>query len=528
MSCRLFFLVGCLFISLNHEAQAQLHQPHRFEEEVKSSDERFLVISLKNEGLAFIRDLQKYDQGKNKWQLEVVDTALSRIWSTDLVLENRMILVGYEYTPQHIYLLFRQGESEAYNFQLLTIQFHDKSIRIDEIKFEVNFRITHFTMAGSSAVFGGYVNNEPGVLLYDQSRDHAKVLPGLFIRDVRILDVRANQNQSFNVLLTETKGKEKKQLIVRTFDPQGNLLMDDLIETDPRFTILSGLTTTLERDEMIIAGTYGEGGSKEATGFFTVVVDPFTEQTVTYTDFTSVDHFLDYLSPRKADKIKKRSQKERTAGRLPDYKGYVMPFRIEERSEGFYLLAELYTPSANMNPYPYYNSYSPYAYGGMPYGFGSYPSRSYYNGYNAPYGSSNSIRNSDVRMIQTMVIALNSDGRVKKAASLKLDQFRQPALEQVGDFFVRKDSIYLIYKKESDIIYLKEGRDAEQPPMQKQSKIRLQDETAVLKNEDEDQGGTRFWYDHYFYVWGYQTIKDPLKEGDQTRHVFYINKVSLE
>ena len=523
-----FFLAGWLSVCLIHEASSQLHQPHRFEQEVKSSDQGFLVISLKKEGLAFIRDLEKYDQGKNKWQLEVVDTVLSKIWSTELVLENRMILVGYEYMPQHLYLLFRQGEAEGYNFQLLTIPFNEKSIQIDEIKFEINFRITHFTMAGSSAVFGGYVNNEPAVLLYDQSSDHAKVLPGLFISDVRILDVRANQNQSFNVLLTETKGKEKKQLMVRTFDHEGNLLMDDVIETDPRFTILTGLTTTLERDEMIIAGTYGEGGSKEAIGFFTVIVDPFSEQAVTYTDFTSVDHFLDYLSPRKADKIKKRSQQERTAGRLPDYKGYVMPFRIEERSDGFYLLAELYTPSVNMNPYPYYSSYNP-SFGGMPYGFGSYPSRYYNNGYNTPYGGSNSIKNTDVRMIQTMVIAVKPNGQPKKAASLKLDEIRQPALEQVGDFVVKKDSIFLIYKKEGDIIYQKEGADPGQPPpLKKQSKIRLLSETAVLKNEDKEEGGTRSWYDYHFYVWGYQTIKDPSKEGDQTRHVFYVNKVSLE
>ena len=204
-----------------------------------------------------------------------------------------------------------------------------------------------------------------------------------------------------------------------------------------------------------------------------------------------------------------------------------MPFRMEERSDGFYLLAELYTPSVNMNPYPYSSYYNPYG-GSSPYGFGPYPSRNYNNTYNAPYSGTNSIKNTDVRMVQTMVIALKPSGQPKKASSLKLDEIKQLSLEQVGDFVLKKDSIYLIYKKESDIIYQKEGAEPEQPPVKKQVKIKLRDETAVLKNEDRDEGGTRFWYDHHFYVWGYQTINGTSKEGDQTRHVFYINKVSLE
>lgn len=526
---RLLLTVG-LLIAVVPAAMSQLQQPYRFEEEVKNSDPGFIVISLKKEGLAFIRDLNKYDQGKKKWQLEVVDTTLSKIWSTELVMENRMILVGYEYTPKHIYLLFREGESDGYNFQLLTIPFYEKSIQSDEIKFEVNFRITHFTVAGSSAVFGGYVNNEPAVLLYDQSSDHPKVLPGLFISDVALLDVRANQNQSFNVLLAERRGKEKKRLMVRTFDHEGNLLMDDVIDIDPRFTILAGLTSTLEREEMMIAGTYGEGPSKEALGFFTVVVDPFSEQAVTYTDLTSVDHFLDYLSPRKADKIKMRTQKERTAGRLPYYKEYVMPFRIEERNDGFYLLAELYSPSTNLNPYPYSSSYyNPYAYGGnYPYAPGSNSNRYYNNAYNSPVGNSNSNKYTDVEMIQSMVIALGPEGKPKKAASIKLDEIKQPALEQVGDFVIENDSILILYKKEGEIIYQKEGSDPEQPPVKKQVKIKLKDEITTIKNENDHEGGTRFWYDHTFYVWGYQTIKGISKEEDQTRYVFYVNRVSPE
>ena len=514
-----------LLITIAQDAFSQLHQPYRFEQVVKNSEEGFTVISLKKEGLALIRDMHKFAEGKKKWQLEIVDTVLTKVWSTELELESRLILVGYEYNLRHLYLLFREGESDYYNFRLLTVLFYEKKIQTNEIKFEVNFKMTHFTMAGSSAIFGGNVSNEPAVLLYSQSSNHTKVLPGLFIRDISLLDVRTNQNQSFNVLLAERKGKEKKRLVVRTYDQDGNLLMDDIINIDGQFSILTGLTSTLESDEMIIAGTYGDPNGKQALGYYSVVVDPFNEQLVTYTDFSSLNHFLDYLSPRRADKIKAKTRKQKTLGRQPDYKAYVVPFRIEERPKGFYLLSELYYPSSSVNPYPYgSNYYNPNVYGYYPYGMSPFSTR-YFNNY--PYGYS-TVRNTDVRMVQTMVTELDLHGKPGKDVTLKLNEIKQSSLEQVGDFVILRDSICIVYKKEEDIFYQKESGDPDEKPSIKQTKVRLQNENDVLKNENEFESQVRFWYGHHFYVWGYQTIKDTTREGDQTRHVFYVNRFSME
>ena len=522
LNCGWVFLLS---IALGQVAFSQHQQPFRFEREVKNSEEGFTVISLKKEGLALIRDKHKYLQGNKIWELEIVDTVLTKVWSTEFELENRLILVGYEFNPGHVYLLFREGESDYYNFKLLTIAYYEKEVKVNNIKFEVNFKMTHFTMAGKSAVFGGYVSNEPAVLLYSQSSEHPKVLPGLFISDISLLDVRTNQNQSFNVLMADRKGKEKKRLVIRTYDQDGNLLMDDVINIEGQFSILAGLTSTLENDEMIIAGTYGDYGGKQALGYFSVVVDPFTEQVVTYTDFCSINHFLDYHSPRRAEKIRAKARKQKSLGRQPDYKAYVVPFRIEERANGFYLLSELYYPSNSVNPYPYgSNYYNPYAYGYYPYGMNPFMSRYY----NSPYMYNNTIRNTDVRMVQSMVVELGLHGNPVKDASMKLADIKQSSLEQVGDFVIVHDSVCVAYKKEENIFYQKESGEPDEKPSVKQVKIRLQSEYDVLKNENDSEGQVRFWYGRHFYVWGYQTIKDATREGGQTRHVFYINRFSIE
>ena len=276
---------GILFSVISNYATAQIRQPFRFELEVKTSDQPFHIISLEKEGLALIKDLDKYSHGKKTWQIEIIDTLLGPVWSTELELDNRLSLVGFERNAGQLYLLFREEQTNYYNFQLVTLRFYEHYFQLSKIRFDLTFRLTHFTVAGNSAIFGGYINSEPAVLLYDQKDEHPKVLPGLFTRGISLLDVKTNQNNSFNVLLSESVGLEKNRLIVRTFDQSGNLLMDDVIDVDPKITILSGLTSSLIRDEMIIVGTYGTGNGKLALGFYSVIVDPFNKQSISNAEF---------------------------------------------------------------------------------------------------------------------------------------------------------------------------------------------------------------------------------------------------
>jgi hypothetical protein len=510
-----------------HEGSCQVSQPFRYEETVKYGDEGFTVISLKKEGIALVRDKHKFEHGKKKWQVEVLDTVLSKIWSTELEIESRLNLVGYEYNPRHLYLLFREGDSDSYNFQLYTLFFYEQKFESSPIKFEINFKLTHFTVAGTSAVFGGYINNEPAVLLWSQSTKQTKVLPGLFINDVTLLDVRMNQNESFNVLLAERSLRDDKKLTVRTYDQSGNLLLEDVFTIEGTISILTGVTSALENEEMIVAGTYGENAGKQAIGYFTAVVDPFNDQPIQYTDFSSLPHFTDYLSPRRAEKIKANAQKQRVAGKFPDYKVNVNPFRIEERKDGFYLLSELYFPSSSLNSYPYTRGpiSMPYGYGYYPYGLSPYSTSSSSRYYNAPYAGTQS---SEVRTAQAMITSIGPHGKIGRDASMKLDEYRQLSLEQVADFVISGDSICLVYKKDNEIIYQKMTGDAGEKPTVKKQKIRLQSPTDVFREEVENEGQVRFWYGKQFYVWGYQTLKDATRQSDQTRHVFYITRFSLD
>ena len=192
-------------------------------------------------------------------------------------------------------------------------------------------------------------------LLFDSSSDKPKV-PGLPDEGYEPARCQGQSKHSFNVVLYEHSKRDGRKLIVRTFDSDGNPLVEDEIIIDSRYAILTGITSSTEQDEMIVVGTYGEQGSKQALGYILIGRGSIQEQAVHYTDFAALHHFLDPLKPRKQERIKAKAQLLRSQGKIPDYRTFLNPYRIEERPKGFYVMAEQYFSSSHGSPYS-----SPYA-----------------------------------------------------------------------------------------------------------------------------------------------------------------------
>jgi len=520
---RTILLSGFLLL-LASPGWSQVRQPHRLEITAKHSDQEYHVISLSQEGLALVRDMNSFDHGKKKWQLLVVDTVLTTVWSMELELESRLSLVGYEHSPGHLFLLFREEETTFHNFQLVNLHLTEQTFQLNKIQFDLNFRLTHFTVAGNSAIFGGYVSSEPAVLLYNQSSDHPKVLPGLFTKGITLLDVRTNQNQSFNVLLAEERQADQSKLILRTFDESGNLLIDDVIDVAPRYTIMTGITSTLIHDEMIIAGTFGIGSGKQASGFYFVAVDPFAEQAITYIDFAALEHFMDYLPEKKARKLRNKASNERLLGKNFSYRASIIPFRVAEFPGGFYLLAEMYHPSTNVNAYPYSNP-------GWANDFGAYPGPGYpYRSgqYQSPhYRTDPPIRNSEVRLIQSVVLRFRTTTTPPIDFSMNLEGIKKHQLDQTSDFLLASDSLVVAVKKKNEILYQRESNDMDVTAAVDKAFVTLQNPDDIFRDEEENEGGLRFWYGTHFYAWGYQRVKKGATDDFQSRYVFYVNRIDL-
>lgn len=507
-------------------AYAQIEQTQRYELIKKNSDEYFTVISLEKDGLALVRDKDKYKGNKQLWEIILLDTNLEEKATLDIEINQRHNLLGYEIDEDLLYLLYRTGETTKNSLELVEVntKYGEESARY-EINPELDFKITHFNKVGNNIIFGGYVTNEPAILLFDPSDTSIKVIPGFFQKDNELVELRVNENNTFNSVLIDRSLRSERKLVFRTFDSSGNLLLEDVVPIDEDKTLQNSLSSTLERDELLLLGTWGDKQGKQSLGFFSLAIDPFSQQKINYFHFGMMDNFLEYLNSKRAGKIKESTRDAIADGRRPSFSSYVMPFRIEETSDGYVMLAEVYNPSSTMNPY----ANSPYGrpYYGNPYGYynpfwpGYYPGMRMYR----PYAYGDQMRNSDnIKLYETVAVAFDPDGNIIWDQSIKLDDIKRPALEQVSDFYTEGENLHFIYKLESELkvksISLEEGMATETT-----EKIRLDSPSDEIRSEKELEDGVRHWVDNTFYVWGYHTLRNPENKDNRVRDVFYINKI---
>lgn len=500
---------------------AQLKATHRYEREIKPNDDALTIIPLKDFGLSIIRDEHKYNDGKQFWEVTLLDSNLIERWTGELALPPRYRLIGYETLTNFLILLYREGDNSSRNFLAVRFDVNSRQSEIFEINQEFTLRLTHFSALPSCLIFGGYVNQEPAVVLYEFATNTMKVVPGFFLKDTELLDVRTNHNNTFNALLVDRNSGSHRNLVVRTYDEVGRLLVDDQIEIPMEKTILSGMTSRLERDELMIFGTYAYGKSKQASGFYSVPVDPFSTQEVKYFDFVTFDHFLDYLKPRQIQKEKSKGERRIALGKPPLYRAYVQALRMEESSRGFYLLAESYNSSSNANSPYWNNSYSPYyGYGYSPYGYNPYMNRYY----NPPYNYNNPNKNTSVEMVESVLSFFDAQGNLLWDVSLQLGDRKLSNLEQCSDFVDDSDFSSLAYKEDQDL-FIKTKLFGEDSIRMDTLKLPLKNKTDVVRYESDEESGVRFWYDKSLFIWGYQSIRNrEHTEEDPVRHVFYIVK----
>lgn len=512
-----------MLVSLSCHAYAQVLQTQRYEKEFKYADGVFSIMPLDAEGLLLVRDKEKYESGKKIWEMVYLDEDLQEKKTINLPMEPRNRLIGYEKSPGQVLLLFRQGETEKNDIELVEINLHGDDHPRHVIKPELAMNFTHFTRVGNSAVLGGYVNREPSVLLYDLDSKNIKIIPGFFQKDTELVDLRVNVNETFNVVLIERSQRDERNVVFQTYDKNGNRLLEDNVAINNKITLQTGITSSLVREDLILVGTWGEGNSKQSNGFYAVPVDPFGNQKIQFTALGELDHFLDFQKENRANRIKQNTQEVIRNGGIPNYINYVMPYRLMEYEEGFLLFAEVYSPSSSFADYsrpynPYY--YNPYY---SPYGW-YYPS--FGRMYARPYSYSSRTRSEEIKTFESVVISFNHEGKVQWDRSLQLDDIRRRSMDQVAEFYYANGQLVFIHVEDSELkakwISLEEGEEDEHITQ----KLRLPNPDDEIRSEKEQEGGIQYWYGNSYFVWGYHTVRNTTLEK-RSRDVFYINKVEI-
>lgn len=515
-----------LSVFIHVSAPAQLVQTGRYELEKENYDDYFTVVSAEDQGLIIFRDTDEYRRNEGDiWQIIALDTMLQEKWLHELAINERYIFKGYEVKNSKLFLLFRTDESSTSSYHLITIELEGGAIDKYTIKNEIDLQLSHLIVVDHYLILGGYVRHSPTFVSYDLWADKVKVIPGFFKSRSDIVDLKNNDNGTFNILTLE-KNNDGYQLKLRTCAPKGGMLFEKPIVMDEEYRVLSGKSSGFVDGNIVISGTYGNPTSYYAQGIYFAIVKPKGQKDIIkYYNFAQLEHFFDYMGPRRAARIRRRIDRKISKGKEFKYSSRLLLHEVRKQDDGYLLAAEIYNPQFERIGGS--GMYSPYGYGfGADNDFGRYATA--HQKYVKRPGRLSHVDNANhFEYLQSVILKLDNKGALAWDNSFTVENVENYSLEKVVDFHTTNDRINLLYNTDETLNY--KVINQSETLAKAQEKLLLQHENDAIKHTYEGIGGSRHWYADFFYVWGYHRVGNNENSNvPNKRSVLFINKVMFE
>ncbi|MBM3176707.1 MAG: hypothetical protein FJZ78_01750 [Bacteroidetes bacterium] len=516
-------LLGFLLTTIWLEmcAQQEPSQGYRYETSLDGGDDHYFPFSMEQEGIMVIRDNRNFNEGKKIWSAVVLDTTLQVTWSTTIATDSDHQLIGYEYAPGSFFLLFQKENHVPFEGQLTRIDFNKRQTESHSLELELNFKLTHFTVAGGNGIVGGTIGSQPAIALFDGETKRTRILPGFFLTEAELLDIKPNRNGTFSLLQMLSK-PSGKTLRYGAYNRNGTLLIEDDFIVDEDHTIMNATMSMLGRDEVLISGTFTYNNSRQPAGIFSAPVDPSKDLSLQWIDYPMLENFLNYLPTKQSSRIISKTTQRKQFGREPDFRTHSVVRRIDDQPFGFIVFGESWSQSSSTM-----NSNAPFS----PFGPGSLyrPLGLMYPYYWVPgMGSRLDPFNPgvpltpEIRMLNSFVVGFDPRGNKIFDFSMPQTDDKRPSNEQHADYLIQGDSVVFAAPSEEGIII---SGNVSDKPESKIVPIRITDAGAESET-DADEQLLRFWYRNNFFIHGYQVIKRKTPgSGVQRKKVFFINRL---
>ncbi|MCA6075389.1 hypothetical protein [Fulvivirga sedimenti] len=507
----LILFAGLLLLTLTVSAQEQVA---RYEQEKKDNGEYFTVIPGGEYGILLVREDNSVRGRENKWILTNLDTDLEEKWTRELSVESKFDFRAYEHFRNHLYIVFVEADRIVSEFLILQIDLESGRIVPYAIQNELAFELTNIIAVQDRLVMAGYVRESPTILSYTVNDKKFDVVPGYFTAKSDIIDLRPNMDGITYNIVTMERSYSGYFLRLRTYSYDSDILFEREVQMRDNLQIIDGLTLGFVNGNIAIAGSYGSQNSNFIQGLYFAIIKPEgQDNTVKYHDFGNFEHFFDYTSPRRAERLEEKASE--MSGRGKDMKLSLRLFlhnMIEVNGE-YVLFAEVYDQNYQRGNVPYY--YSPYD------RFTSIYNPYRYRYFREAYRGYDDIQNTlEFEFLEAIVIGLSGDGDVKWDNSLVVEDLEQTSTSSMVDAYADRSFVHMLYKHEEEIVY-KSIPYSSVPVEENWIPLRLEKDQDNIKSTDEETGGVGYWFNNAFYVWGFHRVASA--EGK--RNVIFINKV---
>jgi hypothetical protein len=534
------FLILIAVLTFIFQGNAQTNKRVEFPQE--SNQVETFTIPIGNKGVILLSQLNK-----QAFNLRKFSTNLEQEWSTHATIDPNQDYVTHSYDGDDLYLLFSRFKSNSY----VIFRVNTEKGKVD--KYQIisvdRIEISNFKALNASLFIAGMVNSQPVILYTNLNEKKTRILPAIVKGQAEIQSMDLDTAyQQINVTYSVGKKAKDYQLILKSFDEDGNQVSQVLMKPNDEYAMMNAKSAQINDSLQVVVGTYGhkntigssKGPSSQGLYFQSFLDGELTNSS--YTSFTKFSNFFNFLSPkqieRQAKKIKDKEEKGEDL-RL-DYR--LLMHDIIRKGDHYIIVAEAFYPDykyANFGPYgggyfpgmttmsgfysPWSMMYNPYRWGYGNYGlyspFSSYYSPWGYRGYNY-YGNQQQF---DGWVYTHAVIAeLDAQGNLLWDHCISLHDLKEPKLIQKLKTSVQDDQIILSYSKDNQIIS-KIIRDHGATETENTLDIETNLEgDRVKKSADSD---LTYWYNTYFLAYGTQNI---VNQTEGKRQVFYLNKIQFK
>lgn len=515
------FLVIILILCCESDLYSQVIQSHRFELEYKNRDDYVNVLPVSDQGVMIFRDTDDYNDG-DVWNVIALDTTLTEKWNIELSIDSKYVFKGYEVVDSKLYILFREGEFEKKDYHLMAISFDNGAIERYDIENEIGLELSHMSMLSTGLVLGGYINFSPALVLYTFGSKSFEVVPGYFKDKSTLVDLSDNQNSTLNAITLESN-YEGNFLRLRTYSYDGDLFFEREVEFKEDVRILSAKSSGFIDGNVVIGGTYGLKKSSYASGFYLTVVKPAgQENIVKYHNFYDLEHFFDYMSPKRADRLQRKMENRSLRGKEVNFPSRINLSAVQNSEQGYIFLAELFNPNYNNNSYNNFGHLSREE----EIRRRSLASQNYAR---QPSRLQNVSDADSFEYKESIIFEVSKNGDLIWDNSMKIEDVELKELKQIVHVSALNNQVNMLYQREEDLIFkiIQQGAVIEEGCAPVEVKL----EYDKVLNTTNGVGETSYWYESNFLVWGHQKIENKVRAVtdnlEKNRYVLYINKVTM-
>ena len=298
MSIRSKWIRSCFHLLLSFlvfpsPSQGQIVQLARFEVPLnKTGYENFKVVSITEKGLLLYQRL--YTPENMVIEVIRVDTALHEVWKGFITLERNTQVRQATLYHDNLFILLQNPSNAIGNFQVLTIYSDKGEYDLSTINNLIRFTPTEFVVTDAAFLIGGYFNYRPIVLHYGLTAHETKVLPGFLNEPGELMQLKAYENGSIDIIVGAKNIERQKSLWIRNYDAKGNLNKIIVLEPGPKKNLIFGQSIKMPNNEQVVAGSYGRF-TEYARGLFVANINNLGEYQINYYNFGDLQNFFNYM-----------------------------------------------------------------------------------------------------------------------------------------------------------------------------------------------------------------------------------------